>query len=77
MEMSSTFLLSVEKAPDADFVIPTYQSTKIDRMFLGRKEYITLRVKAFRIKSKEKQFEVTPADTIKKEIEVIPSDTIK
>jgi len=53
----------IQKAPDADFVIPTYQFTKVDRMFLGRKEYITLRVKAFRIKSKE--VEVTPADSIK------------
>jgi hypothetical protein len=67
----------IQKAPDADFFIPTYQFTKIDRMFLGRKEYVTLRVKAFRIKSKEKGFEATPADTIKQEIEVIPSDTIK
>lgn len=53
----------IQKAPDADFVIPTYQFTRIDRMFLGKKEYITLRVKAFRIKSK--QVEVTPVDTIK------------
>lgn len=42
----------IQKAPDADFVVPTYQFTKIDRMFLGKKEYVTLRVKAFRIKSK-------------------------
>ncbi len=53
----------IQKAPDADFVIPTYQLTKIDRMFLGRKEYITLRVKAFRIKNKA--VEVIPADSIK------------
>lgn len=67
----------IQKAPDADFFIPTYQFTKIDRMFLGRKEYVTLRVKAFRIKSKENGFDATPADTIKKEIEVIPSDSLK
>jgi hypothetical protein len=53
----------IKKVPDADFVVPTYQSTKIDRMFLGKKEYVTLRVKAFRIKSKA--LEVIPADSIK------------
>lgn len=51
----------IQQTPDADFVIPTYQYSRIDRMFLGKKEYLTLRVKAFRIKSKEP--EVVPADT--------------
>jgi hypothetical protein len=54
----------IQKTPDADFVIPTYQFTRIDRMFLGKKEYLTLRVKAFRIKSKFPEV-ITPSDTIK------------
>lgn len=67
----------IQKTPDADFVIPTYQFTKIDRMFLGRKEYVTLRVKAFRIKSKENGVGLVPTDSLKQEIEVVPSDTLK
>lgn len=61
----------IQKTSDADFIIPTYQFTKIDRMFLGKKEYITLRVKAFRIKSKSVEL-IIPSDTI-----IIPSDTIR
>lgn len=41
----------LKKVPDADFVVPVYQYIKVDRMFLGKKEYIALRVKAFRLKS--------------------------
>lgn len=38
--------------PDADFVLPVSYETTIDRMFLGRQETLTVRAKAYRIKSK-------------------------
>jgi len=38
--------------PDADFVLPLATEEKSNRMFLGRKQMITVRAKAFKIKSK-------------------------
>jgi len=40
------------QAPDADFVMPVQQTVKIERMFLGKREYVDLRLKAFRIQNK-------------------------
>lgn len=37
---------------DADFVLPLATEETTDRMFLGRKQMITVRAKAFKIKSK-------------------------
>lgn len=49
--MNNALYNILKKVPDADFVVPVYQYVQLDRMFLGRKEYIALRVKAFRLKS--------------------------
>lgn len=38
--------------PDADFVLPISSESTINRSFLGRKETITIRAKAFKIKAK-------------------------
>lgn len=37
--------------PDADFVLPVSYETTIDQMFLGRQETLTVRAKAYRIKT--------------------------
>ncbi len=37
--------------PDADFVLPVSYETTIDRMFMGRQETLTVRAKAYRIKT--------------------------
>jgi len=37
--------------PDADFILPVSYERTIERQFLGRKETLTLRAKAFKIKS--------------------------
>lgn len=37
--------------PDADFVLPVSYETTVDRMFLGRQETLTVRAKAYRIKT--------------------------
>lgn len=42
---------ALQTVPDADFVLPLTVHTTIDRMFLGRKETVKLRAKAFRIKT--------------------------
>jgi hypothetical protein len=38
--------------PDADFVLPVSYETTIDQMFLGRQETLTVRAKAYRIKTR-------------------------
>lgn len=38
--------------PDADFVLPIAFDSQIDVQFLGRREYLTVRCKAYKIKSK-------------------------
>jgi hypothetical protein len=38
--------------PDADFLLPVSFERVIEQQFLGRREVLTLRAKAFRIKSK-------------------------
>lgn len=38
--------------PDADFVLPISFDTQVDIQFLGRREYLTVRCKAYKIKSK-------------------------
>ena len=38
--------------PDADFILPVSYERTVEQQFLGRKETLTLRAKAFRIKSK-------------------------
>jgi hypothetical protein len=38
--------------PDADFVLPVSYETTIDQMFLGRQETLTVRAKAYRIRTK-------------------------
>lgn len=43
---------ALQQAPDADFVIPVQQTVKIERMFLGKREYLNVRLKAFRIQTK-------------------------
>lgn len=43
---------ALSKKPDADFVIPLSYDITIDRMFLGRKEKVTARIKVFRFKQK-------------------------
>lgn len=43
---------ALQQAPDADFVIPVQQTIKVERMFLGRREYLDIRLKAFRIQTK-------------------------
>lgn len=57
----------MKEVPDADFIVPVHQSVQIDKMFLGKKEYIALRVKAFRLKSVGLDSTATslPSDTIK------------
>jgi hypothetical protein len=35
--------------PDADFVLPLSYTTTVDRMFLGRRETVRIRAKAFKI----------------------------
>lgn len=37
--------------PDADFVLPVSYETTVDRMFLGRQETLTVRAKAYRIRT--------------------------
>lgn len=37
--------------PDADFVLPVSYETTIDQMFMGRQETLTVRAKAYRIKT--------------------------
>lgn len=43
---------ALSSKPDADFLLPISFETKTDQMFLGRQVTITLRAKAFKIKSK-------------------------
>jgi hypothetical protein len=38
--------------PDADFVLPVSYETTTDQMFMGRQETLTIRAKAYRIKTK-------------------------
>jgi len=37
--------------PDADFVLPVSYETTVDQMFMGRQETLTVRAKAYRIKT--------------------------
>jgi hypothetical protein len=41
---------ALESVPDADFVLPVSVEIISDRMFLGREDNITVRVKAFKLK---------------------------
>lgn len=43
---------ALSKKPDADFVIPVSYDITVDKMFLGRKEVVTARIKVFRFKTK-------------------------
>ena len=43
---------ALSQLPDADFVLPVSYNTEVDQQFLGRKEYVTLRCKAYKIKDK-------------------------
>jgi len=50
--MSNALYDALMQKPDADFVLPLSMESKKNVMFLGRKEMITVRAKAFRIKTK-------------------------
>jgi hypothetical protein len=43
---------ALQQKPDADFVMPVSFETVTDRQFLGRKETLTVRFKAYKIKNK-------------------------
>ena len=43
---------ALTQMPDADFVLPVSYDTETDQMFMGRRENLTLRCKAYKIKSK-------------------------
>ncbi|CAG0966771.1 MAG: hypothetical protein HND27_04260 [Bacteroidetes bacterium] len=43
---------ALSSKPDADFLLPISFETKTDQMFLGKQETITLRAKAFKVKTK-------------------------
>ena len=43
---------ALQSKPDADFILPIAVETKTDVMFLGREETLTIRAKAFKIKTK-------------------------
>ena len=43
---------ALSQMPDADFVLPVSYETNVDQMFMGRKVHLTLRCKAYKIKSK-------------------------
>lgn len=43
---------ALSQMPDADFVLPVSYDTEIDQQFLGRREYLSIRCKAYKIKDK-------------------------
>lgn len=43
---------ALNQMPNADFVLPVSYDVTVDQMFMGRKENISLRCKAYRIKNK-------------------------
>jgi hypothetical protein len=49
---SQALFNAISTRPDADFILPMASETKTNFMFLGRKETVTLKGKAFKIKSK-------------------------
>ena len=63
--MDNTLYKILKQVPDADFIVPVYQTVRIDKMFLGRREYTTLRVKAFRLKTVTKDNTAIQIDSIK------------
>lgn len=43
---------ALKQFPDADFIMPISYESKVDQMFLGRQETLSIKVKAYRIKKK-------------------------
>ena len=43
---------ALSQMPDADFVLPISYDTQVDQQFLGRREHLTIRCKAYKIKNK-------------------------
>lgn len=44
---------ALNSKPDADFILPISTTTQVSRMFLGKKVYLTIRGKAFKLKEKK------------------------
>jgi hypothetical protein len=50
--ISQALYTAMSQKGNADFILPLSSETKTDFLFLGRKETVTVKAKAFRIKSK-------------------------
>jgi hypothetical protein len=50
--VSQALYTAMSLKPDADFILPLASETKTNFLFLGRKETVTVKAKAFKIKSK-------------------------